>query len=220
MACEIPGATFDSGPGGTGRLIVADVGQGEVEEVNILQAGGNYGWRIKEGNRDFDSSVTPDPVVALIGPIAEYAHPGSETDLLKVGLSVTGGVVYRGSDFPELQGKYLFADWSNSFSQPDGTLLGLEETSPGSFDLSVLNVEGGNPIGQYIQAFGLDELGEAYVATRRTLAPSALDPVTGLPTGSVYRITVVPEPTAGFLALCGLLLAIGRMRLVNSRRGA
>jgi glucose/arabinose dehydrogenase len=212
-------ASFDNGPGGTGRFFVADVGQGDVEEVNILEAGGNYGWRIMEGSSEFDSSVSPDPVVPLIGPIAEYAHPDSEGDLLKVGLSVTGGVVYRGDDYPELQGKYLFGDWSNGFSQPDGTLLGLEETSPGNFDLSVLDVEGGNPIGEFIQAFGLDEAGEAYVATRRTLAPSALDPDTGLPTGSVYRISVVPEPTSGFLAICGLFLALIRLRL-NPRRGA
>jgi len=197
-------ASFDNGPGGTGRLFVADVGQGDVEEVNLVEKGGNYGWRIQEGSFEFDPNVTPTPDVPLIGPIAQYAHPGSANGLPEVGLAVTGGVVYRGSDFPQLQCAYLFADWSNGFSQPNGTLLGLEEIGIGQFDLSVLNVEGGNPIGQFIQAFGLDESGEAYVATKGTLAPSALDPATGLPTGAIYRIVVVPEPAAWLLLLLSL----------------
>jgi hypothetical protein len=137
-----------------------------------------------------------------------------------VGLSVTGGVVYRGDDFPELQGKYLFGDWSRQFSSPDGTLLGLEETGPGEFDLSVLDVEGGNPIGEFVVAFGLDEDGEAYLATKRTLAPSAMDPVTGLPTGSIYRITVVPEPGSGVLFLCGLSGLLWMRRRVRSAKSS
>ena len=68
-------APFDDGPGGTGRLFVADVGQGDVEEINIIESGGNYGWRIKEGTFDFDSTVTPNPDAELVDPIAEYAHP-------------------------------------------------------------------------------------------------------------------------------------------------
>ncbi len=199
--------TFDDGPGGTGRLFAADVGQGDVEEINIIEPGGNYGWRIKEGTFDFDSSVTPDPPVSLVDPIAQYAHPGSENGLPEIGLSVTGGVVYRGDDFPELQGKYLFGDWSNGFGQPAGTLLGLEEIGPGDFELSELEIVGGNPIDGYILAFGLDENGEAYVATKQTLAPSALGP-TGLPTGAIYRFEVVPEPICMELLLLGVALQL------------
>ena len=93
-------ASFDDGPGGTGRLFAADVGQGDVEEINIIQSGANYGWRIKEGTFDFDPTVTPEPATALVDPIAQYAHPNSDNGLLEVGLSVTGGVVYRGDRFP------------------------------------------------------------------------------------------------------------------------
>jgi glucose/arabinose dehydrogenase len=205
-------ASFDDGPGGTDRLFVADVGQGVVEEINIVEAGGNYGWRIKEGNLDFDATVSPNPPATLQAPIAEYAHPGTETDLLEVGISVTGGVVYRGDDFPELQGKYIFGDWSTGFQSPSGTLLGIEETSPGEWELSVLEVAGGNPIGKYIQAFGTGEDGEIYVATRTTLAPSALDPETGLPTGGIYRISVVPEPATSVLVLLGAAILAARRR--------
>lgn len=212
-------AAFDDGPGGTGRFFVADVGQGDVEEVNLVEAGGNYGWRIKEGTFDFDNTVTPDPDVPLIDPVSEYAHPGSNIGLPEIGLAVTGGVVYRGSEFPELDGKYLFGDWSTGFGSPHGTLLGLEETSPGVFDFSILDVLGGNPLDEFVQAFGLDENGEAYVATKRTLAASGTDPGSGLPTGAIYRITVVPEPTALVLLLsASLALWTGhRSRLTPSR---
>ncbi|MCA9213031.1 MAG: PQQ-dependent sugar dehydrogenase, partial [Planctomycetales bacterium] len=190
-------ASFDNGPGGTNRMFIADVGQGDVEEINILEAGANYGWRIKEGSFDFDASVSPDPAVELTGPIAEYAHPNSENGLPKIGVSVTGGVVYRGETSPELQGKYIFGDWSASFRPAAGTLLGLEEVSPGNFDLSVLDVVGGNPIDEYILAFGRDENGEVYMATKATLAPSELG-ADGLPTGAIYRINAVPEPSNAF----------------------
>lgn len=186
-------ASFDDGPGGTNRFFVADVGQGDVEEINLVESGGNYGWRIREGEFDFDGTVSPNPDVPLIDPIAQYGHPSSNNGLPTIGLSVTGGVVYRGTNHPELQGKYIFGDWSTGFGQPNGTLLGLEEISPGDFEFSILDVLGGNPIGEYIQAFGLDEHGEVYVATKNTLAPSALNP-SGLPSGNIYRIAVIPEP--------------------------
>ena len=205
-------ASFDDGPGGTNRMFIADVGQGDVEEVNILQAGANYGWRIKEGTFDFDDTVNPDPDVPLVDPIAQYTRPGKNNGLPEVGISVTGGVVHRGSN-PRLQGKYIFGDWSRNFGQPEGTLLGLEETSPGNFDLSTLDVVGGNPIDEYVLAFGLDEHGEVYLATKQTLAPSRLDPTTGLPTGAIYRIRAVPEPTTlSMLGASILFIGLGSRR--------
>ena len=84
------------------------------------------------------------PPDGALAPVAAYAHPGVEdAGLPQVGISVTGGHVYRGSAIPELVGKYVFGDWSRSFSEPDGTLLGLEETAPGVFELSVLDIAGG-----------------------------------------------------------------------------
>ena len=207
-------ASFDDGPGGTGRLIAADVGQGDVEEINIIEAGGNYGWRIKEGSIDFDPTMSPNPDVPLLDPVAEYAHPGSSVSVTpQVGISVTGGEVYRGSEFPELQGTYIFGDWSTGFGTPDGTLLGLEENIQGEFVLSVLDVVGGNPIGEFIQAFGTDELDEIFVATKRTLAPSALDPLTNLPTGAIYHITaVIPLPASILFLITGLGALAARKR--------
>ena len=210
-------ASFDDGPGGTNRMFIADVGQGRVEEINLLTRGGNYGWRILEGSSDFDPSVTPDPQVEFVGPIAEYAHPGVGNGLLEVGLSVTGGVVHRGSD-ASLNGKYIFGDWSTGFAQPRGTLLGLEETSPDQFDLSVLDVVGGNPLDEYVLAFGLDEAGDVYLATKRTLSPSGLGP-DGSPTGSIYRIESVPEPHSAVLLLLASCLIFGWHARERTRRG-
>ncbi|MCW1916753.1 PQQ-dependent sugar dehydrogenase [Luteolibacter sp. GHJ8] len=177
--------SFDSG--GAHRMFLPDVGQGKFEEVNLLVAGGNYGWSRFEGPFDFD--VTTPSTGPYVTPIAAYAHPGQagSTGLLPIGLSITGGHVYRGSEMPSLDGKYIFGDWSTSFGSPAGTLLGLEETTPGNFTLSKLDIVGGNPIGRYIPAFGIDEAGEVYVATRTMLAPSATLS-DGTPSGQLFKL--------------------------------
>ena len=118
--------SFDDGPGGSGRLFLADVGQGDIEEVNLIESGGNYGWRIKEGSSVFDDTV-PDPGVELIDPIAEYSREGKPNDLPKIGIATVGGFVYRGVDIPELFGKYIFGDWTQGpgfLDPPNGVLLG------------------------------------------------------------------------------------------------
>ncbi len=195
--------SFDDGPGGTGQLFVADVGQGDFEEVNIVTNGGNYGWRIREGLHDFDPTAPNPDSVPLLDPIAEYSHPGVGVGT-EIGLSVTGGFVYRGTQSPGLVGKYIFADWSREFSASGdellgGTLLGLEETSPNDWALSVLDIEGlepGQPLSRYITALGEDESGELYVVTRDSLA--ANPDVAG---GVIYHLVEVPEP--GSLMLLG-----------------
>lgn len=87
----------------TGRLYLADVGQDEVEEVNVITRGGNYGWRVMEGDQ-----CTPDvdPDCDKSGyalPIATYRHPQ--------GFSITGGYVYRGDRIAGLCGSYLYSDY-------------------------------------------------------------------------------------------------------------
>ncbi len=181
--------SFDTG--GSHRLFLADVGQNRFEEINLVTPGGNYGWRRFEAHADFDAATpSSGPYIA---PVAAYAHPGQAgaSGLMEVGLSVTGGHVYRGSAIPALQGKYVFGDWSEDFGTPSGTLLGLEESSPGVFSLSKLDVIGGNPVGRYIPAFGTDEEGEIYVATKTTLAPSAPEPG-GTPSGQLFKIVAAP----------------------------
>lgn len=183
--------SFDDGTDGTDRLLVADVGQAEVEEINIVERGRNYGWRIREGSQDFDAGVPGAAGLTLEPPVAEYAHPGVGNGMQEFGISVTGGYVYRGAAIPGLQGVYVFGDWSRSFGSPGGSLLAMTEAGNG-FALSLLDVEGGNPLTAFVPAFGEDEDGELYVATKRILAPSG-----PAPTGSVFRIVAAqsgPEP--------------------------
>lgn len=89
----------------TGDLYMADVGQNQWEEVNFQPAtsigGENYGWNIMEGTHCFRSAECDQ--TGLILPVAEYDH--------SQGCSVTGGYVYRGSDYPEMTGNYFFGDY-------------------------------------------------------------------------------------------------------------
>lgn len=87
-----------------GRLFVGDVGQGAWEEIDIIEAGGNYGWPFREGMHAGPDGPIPTGA-NLTEPIHEYSH--SE------GLSVTGGIVYRGAQLSQLYGAYLFTDYSS-----------------------------------------------------------------------------------------------------------
>lgn len=94
--------SFDSE---TGDLWMADVGQGAWEEINrepSTTPGLNYGWRCYEGNAPFNTNNCP-PESELTFPFAEYSRSGGKC-------SITGGYVYRGSDFSEIEGLYFFAD--------------------------------------------------------------------------------------------------------------
>ena len=200
--------SFDKGPGGTGRLIAADVGQNAVEEIDLITLGGNYGWRNREGSFvpafSIDAPLFATPAT---DPIAQYAHPGvviGTPALPQLGLSVTGGYIYRGSAIPGLVGKYVFGDWSRNpilnpppaVSTAKGVMLGLEETSPGVWAMSELDILGGNPINRYIQGFGEDASGELYVLTKLTQPVTAVDPATGLPSGAILKVVPVPPTTS------------------------
>ncbi|EMI40469.1 PQQ-dependent sugar dehydrogenase [Rhodopirellula sp. SWK7] len=91
----------------TNELWAADVGQNEWEEINIIRKGGNYGWSLREGAHSFTQGggKGSGPSDRLIEPLIEYPH----TD--DWGKSVTGGLVYRGKQTPELQGYYLYGDY-------------------------------------------------------------------------------------------------------------
>lgn len=96
-----------------GRVFMADIGQNQVEEINIGVAGANYGWRVREGT--FATAMAlpgarPGPVYPLPATDPqEFTYPVAQFDHDE-GNAVGSGFVYRGSAIPELQGKYLFAD--------------------------------------------------------------------------------------------------------------
>lgn len=87
-----------------GRLWCADVGQDLYEEINWIKKGGNYGWSYREGAHAFALRTdTPPEGTKLIDPVFEYNHGE--------GLSVTGGIIYRGEKRPELKGAYIYGDF-------------------------------------------------------------------------------------------------------------
>jgi glucose/arabinose dehydrogenase len=88
-----------------GRLIVADVGQNKWEEIDIVRAGDNLGWSIKEGFACFTDAREKCNRKDLVDPVLVYGRDD--------GVSITGGYVYTGKSVPSLQGLYVFGDFGS-----------------------------------------------------------------------------------------------------------
>jgi len=162
-----------------GQLFVGDVGQDIWEEIDIVEKGGNYGWRIMEGNHLFDPSlaiILGINISTLDSPVYDYSH--------YVGHTVIGGIVYRGTQYPSLVGKYVYADWSATYFQPRGKLYYLEETAPLVWIHKEFRFSDDKPLNLRILSIGTDESGEIYVLTQRTIGPI-------LTTGEIWQIAVV-----------------------------
>lgn len=97
----------------TGRFFVGDVGQAAREEINIVAAGDNLGWRLYEGSEPF--AFPTAPTTGLTFPIHEYTHASGD------GFAVTGGTVYRGPQ-EALHGRYVFGDFVS------GRIFALDDT--------------------------------------------------------------------------------------------
>lgn len=142
----------------TGDLFIADVGQGDYEEVNVhpASAGGgkNYGWNRMEGLHCFNPKSGCDRQ-GLELPVAEYDH--------SQGCSVTGGMRYRGTAAPAFGSTYFYGDYCS------GTIWGLSEAPGGTWRSTELLASGHS-----ISSFGEDEAGEIYM--------------TDLSDGGVYRL--------------------------------
>ena len=166
----------------TGDLYCADIGQELYEEVNVIKKGGNYGWPIREGfhcfNRDDGRSEPEDcPRIAkdgapLLDPVFEYKSFRSfRNDPGALGISITGGYIYRGKAIPALAGKYVFADWSRNMGVADGVLLvGTRISQKGkAWALESLKPESHpGPLRFTIPALGEDSEGELYVFSNAT----------------------------------------------------
>ncbi len=129
----------------TGKLWAADVGQNRLEEINLIERGGNYGWRLMEGTECYHpkSGCARED---LIDPLFEYGRDD--------GVSVTGGYVYRGDELPDLTGWYVYADYGT------GTIWALREREDGTAEHRTLLESEEN-----ITSFGLDAEGELYLCT-------------------------------------------------------
>jgi len=151
----------------SGKLFCADVGQNKWEEVNIIEKGKNYGWRLMEGNHCYEPATGCESK-GLALPINEYDH--------KTGISICGGYVYRGKSFPSLHGIYFFGDWS-------GKLFYLKQGADKKWARGEVIVEGRktNDTGVKINSMGVDENGEIYLVTQDSFGPKSKS-------GAIYRI--------------------------------
>jgi glucose/arabinose dehydrogenase len=136
----------------TGDLYIADVGQDAYEEVDFQSAasagGENYGWRILEGRHCYNPSSGCVPPANYAAPVTEYAHGAGDS----TGCSITGGFVYRGTDYVSMQGFYFFSDYCT------GRLWALINAG-GSWKKKELLDTNYN-----VTTFGEDEAGNIYFA--------------------------------------------------------
>jgi glucose/arabinose dehydrogenase len=146
--------------GGTGALVIGDVGQSAREEVNWEPrgAGGrNYGWRLREGRNNFDTRL-PAAYLPLTAPIHEY--PRSD------GQSITGGMVYRGAALdPMFNGRYFFADYVAGRVFTIGVALDERQDATAVDLLELTAMLGGTPELGLISSFGTDADGEMYIVS-------------------------------------------------------
>ncbi len=179
-----------------GRMYIGDIGQDQVEEVNLGVAGGNYGWRLREGtfatafgvDAEQIGAVFPRPATdprPFVYPVAQYDHDE--------GFAIAGGFVYRGERIAELRGKYVFSDIAN------GRLFAIDTDhlkpgEPSPIEEIRLLVDGREQSLAEVAGFantyhgpehprvdlrlGIDHAGELYLLTKgdgwiRKLAPAA-----------------------------------------------
>jgi len=146
--------------GGTGALVIADVGQNAREEVNwepIGQGGRNYGWRLREGRAPYDTRMA-----AAYQPLAEPIHDYPRSD----GMSITGGFVYRGAALdPMFNGRYFFADYVAGRVFTIGLALDERQEARAVDLLELTETLGGTGELGLISSFGVDENAELYVVS-------------------------------------------------------
>jgi len=175
----------DPARGGTGALVMADVGQSNWEEIDYEPSGAggrNYGWRNREGAHDNDLSEPP-AYLPLVDPIHEYDHA--------TGRSITGGVVYRGLALGAgYHGRYFFADfvrgrvWSLAITiDPVTEEARASDVREHTNELSVSTEIGS------VSSFGVDASGELYIVDHaggrilKILGPPAAPSAPPAPTG-------------------------------------
>lgn len=202
----------------SGDLILADVGQNNVEEINKIVRGGNYGWAVKEGTFLFNRTTGPGGNAGSVGANspgvpANMIYPISGTlGTLQYdhndGISITGGFVYRGTAIPELVGKYVFGDLAirNAPPRVDGRLFYADLGTGQIFEFQIPQfVNDQLPNQVTVHGFGQDGHGELYALVTNSPANGA--------GGIVYKFAAVPEP-----ATCLMLFAAGGAAVLVVRR--
>ncbi|CAH1002586.1 hypothetical protein LEM8419_03460 [Neolewinella maritima] len=183
---------FSFDRGGSNALFAADLGQDLWEEVDIIQSGGNYGWNVKEGTSCFNAASAKQPLAdcpnqtpdgaPLIDPIVVLPHKDT-LGYDGYGIAIIGGYVYRGGQFSELDGDYIFGMWTQHHDSPAGAIYTARNSGGGPYDVSEVSIRNAadRRRGRYINAFAQDTAGELYVLTSETPGPSGT-------TGKIYRM--------------------------------
>ncbi|MEL6812780.1 MAG: PQQ-dependent sugar dehydrogenase [Bacteroidota bacterium] len=156
-----------------GDIWIADVGQGEIEEINkagATEAGLNYGWRCYEGSLPFNTSNCPDPS-ELTFPVAEYDH--------SQGFSITGGYVYRGSLYNNMEGFYFAADFGS------GRIVTVDPAN----NFNNLGTFGGN-----WSSFGEDVNGELYIANYSGAISKIIGENLSVEDNPMLEVRIFPNP--------------------------
>jgi glucose/arabinose dehydrogenase len=133
----------------TGKFWIADVGQNAREEVDILEKGGNYGWRVAEGKVCYSPNNNCNRT-GFVEPVFDYGT--SE------GRSITGGYVYNGTRLSAIKGQYIYGDYVS------GTIWALkyDEASKQATNTLLTRLVGS------LSSFGEDEAGELYLLNYQT----------------------------------------------------
>ena len=134
----------------TGELWVADVGQNNWEEIDVVRSGGNYGWKTMEGAHCYSPSSGCNQT-GLEPPVWEYDHG--------TGYSITGGYVYRGSSVGGMYGAYIYGDYGSGrvwALHYDGVNATNEELFGTSLNIASFGVGHDDEI--YVVAFNGDQL--------------------------------------------------------------
>jgi len=187
--------------GGAGKMLISDIGQAQIEEVDLGAAGANYGWRERQGTYVLDP-FNENAVLPLPGNDAQfgYTYPVAQYDHDE-GSAIVGAGVYRGSDIPPLVGKYVFGDIVNGrIFYTDAAAL-VNGTQAPVYELVLVS---GGQVVTLIQLvgstrvdlrFGVDESGEMYALSKRD---------------GVVRTLPEPAATAGLVAGTLVLCALRR----------
>jgi glucose/arabinose dehydrogenase len=159
-----------------GNLWIADVGQNNIEEINIAAAtlsGLNYGWRCYEGNTAYNTTGCP-PQTSMKFPLKTINHSTGVC-------SVTGGYVYNGTAYPNFKGLYFFTDYCNP-------QIGMM-TSNGTVTYSIVFT------GNNFSSFGEDINGELYVAALNNgTIFKVTDTSLGIDTFDKTQFVIYPNP--------------------------
>lgn len=174
----------------SGAIYAGDVGQNDIEEVDVIRPGANLGWPIREGTFCFNANGDDDgfvskakncPGTGMTAPVSQYDHDD--------GTAIIGGFVYRGSNVRSLRGRYVFGDYAKPSAQ-EGRLLFLTgrnivgKKSIRKSPLAEIRINGQQSLGLFLLGFGQDAQGELYVLGNRT----------GIPFGSTGGVWKIEAP--------------------------